>query len=318
MAKPVEPTAVGIDVSKDTLVIARHNQASLEEIPNQPRAIKSWLSSLPPRSRIALEATGIYHRRVVELAHAMGHHLYLLDGFKLNRYRDSVGSRAKTDAEDARLIRRYLLNEEQDLQPWTPPPPEYHRLLGLLTRRAALVQARVALSQSLKGMVELNSLRKRLEAQLKKLEQVIEQRLRQTLKDSGWTPEAKLCQSITGVGELTATLLATLYHRGEFASGDAFIAYLGLDVRIRDSGKQAGRRKLTKKGCPEARRLLYTAAMTARRYGNWKTLYEGYLARGLKTTEALVILARKIARIAFALMKRGTTYQPEILGGGCV
>jgi transposase len=304
MAKPVEPTAVGIDVSKDALVIARGDQAALEEIPNQPRAIKVWLSGLPLGSRIALEATGIYHRLVVELAHAMGHRVYLLDGFKLNRYRDSVGSRAKTDAEDAHLILRYLIHEEQDL-------------LGLLNRRAALVQARVALSQSLKGMVELNSLRKRLEAQLKKLEQVIEQRLRQTLKESGWAPEAARCQSMIGVGELTATLLATLYHRGDFASGDAFIAYLGLDVRIRDSGKQTGRRKLTKKGCPEARRLLYTAAMTARRYGTWKTLYEGYLARGLKTTEALVVLARKIARIAFALMKRGTTYQPEILGGGC-
>ncbi|MEG7360820.1 IS110 family transposase, partial [Pseudomonas citronellolis] len=31
----------------------------------------------------------------------------------------------------------------------------------------------------------------------------------------------------------------------------------------------------------------------------------------LKTTEALTILARKLARIAFALMQTQTTYQPR-------
>lgn len=314
MAKSVEPISVGFDVSQSTLVAACSDRPSLDALPNERRTVKTWLSSLPPGSRIALEATGTYHRLVVELAHAMGHRVYLLDGFKLNRYRDSIGARAKTDAEDARLILRYLINEAQDLQPWTPPPPGYDRLLGLLNRRAALVQARTAMSQSLKGMPELDSLRRRLEAQFAKVEQAIEQRLRQGLRESGWAAEATRCQSITGVGELTATLLATLYHRGQFANSDAFVAYVGLDVRIRDSGKQTGRRKLTKKGCPEARRLLYNAAMSARKYGTWKTLYEGYLARGLKTTQALVILARKIARVAFALMRQEMLYQPEMIG----
>ena len=38
---------------------------------------------------------------------------------------------------------------------------------------------------------------------------------------------------------------------------------MGLDVRVRDSGTFRGRRKLTKKGDPEVRRLLYNAAMAA-------------------------------------------------------
>lgn len=36
------------------------------------------------------------------------------------------------------------------------------------------------------------------------------------------------------------------------------------------------------------------------------TSYQRYLNRGLKATQALVILARKLARIAFALMKNQT------------
>lgn len=70
-----------------------------------------------------------------------------------------------------------------------------------------------------------------------------------------------------------------------------------MNVRVRDSGKQVGRRKLTKKGAPELRRLLYNAAMAAPRTKAWKPLYQSYLAQGLKRRPALVKLARKLARI---------------------
>lgn len=41
--------------------------------------------------------------------------------------------------------------------------------------------------------------------------------------------------------------------RGRFKTSDAFIAFLGMDVRVRDSGGYRGRRKLTKAGDPELR-----------------------------------------------------------------
>lgn len=82
-------------------------------------------------------------------------------------------------------------------------------------------------------------------------------------------------------------------------------------MRIKESGRYSGRRKLTKQGDPEIRRLLHNAAMSAARTKRWKEIYLGYLARGLKKTEALTILARKLARIAFALMQTQTAYQPQ-------
>ncbi|WP_355662229.1 transposase, partial [Halomonas salifodinae] len=84
-----------------------------------------------------------------------------------------------------------------------------------------------------------------------------------------------------------------------------------LDVRVRDSGTQRGRRKLTKQGDPEVRRLLYNAAMAAIRQPAWQATYQGYLVRGLKKTQALVIVARKLARIAFSLMKHEVDYCPK-------
>lgn len=312
MAKRIEPALVGVDVSKAELAVACSDWTQVCTIGNTRSAIGRWLKALPSGSRIAVEATGAYHRLMAELAHAQGHTVYLLDGFKLSRYRDSIGGRAKTDETDARLILRYLTHEGEDLRAWTPPPAGYYRIQSLLRRRAALVQARVALNQSLQGVPELKAAAKSLSKRLQQLEQRIEKRLKDGLKEVGWWSQAQRCQAIEGIGDLTSMALANVFHRGHFRSSDAFIAFLGLDVRVRDSGKTTGRRKLTKKGDPELRRLLYTAAMTACRSPRWKGLYQGYLDRGLKRTQTLVILARKLARIAFALMKNETTYQPII------
>lgn len=311
MAKRVETVLVGIDVSKAELVIARSDSDRLEPIPNHASSIRRWLKALPKGAKIAIEATGTYHRTLAELAHQQGHLIYLLDNYKLSKYRESIGQRAKTDPADAQLILRYLRNEGDDLTPWTPPPASYYRAQALLRRRARLVQMRVALSQTLREMPELRAGGQRLARQIQQLELLIEKRLKACLADAQWWHQAERCKAVEGIGDLTAMALANTFHRGRFRSGDAFIAFLGLDVRIRDSGKKVGRRKLTKKGDPELRRLLFNAAMAARKTAIWGNLYERYLAQGLKSTEALIKLARKLARIAFSLMKNESEYVPR-------
>ncbi len=311
MAKSIEPILVGIDVSKAELVIARSDTDQVEPIPNNITSIRRWLKSIPSGSRMAMEATGIYHRQLAKLAHEAGHPLYLLDAYKLSHYRDGVGTRAKTDLADARLILRYLVRELDELKRWVPPHDAFYRVQSLMRRRVALVQTRVALSQSLKDLPELRQAAKQLDQHIRRIELLIAQRIKQALADVGWHADAQRCDAIEGVGELTSMALANTFHRGRFKNSDAFIAYLGMDVKVRDSGTMRGRRKLTKKGDPELRRLLYTAAMAARKTPAWKELYETYLTQGLKPVQALVKLARKLARIAFALMQNQTTYQPK-------
>lgn len=317
MSKPAAPILIGIDVSKDELVIARSDSNTVEALSNNVAAIRRWLHALPDGCQFALEATGTYHRAVAQLAFSQGHRVYLLDGFRLNRYRDSIGTRAKTDQTDARLILRYLSNEGDNLKPWTPPPQAYDRIHALLHRRATIVQARVALNQSLRDIPESKHLAKQLNRQLKQLEGRIEKHLESCCREAGWWDQVSRCKKIEGIGTFNAMALTTMFQRGRFKNSDAFIAFLGLDVRVRDSGKKTGARKLTKKGDPELRRLLHNAAMSARRTKRWASTYERYRARGLGTIQVLVILARKLARIAFALLRNGTTYQPNRAGETC-
>ena len=311
MAMQVTPLTLGVDVSMADLVCNRGG-TDIETLPNTTGAICAWLRHLPPGSRLALEATGRFHLELAEQACRHGHRVYLIDGYRLNRYRESIGGRAKTDACDARLLARYLAHEGDALAPWTPPPPGYGTLQQLLRRRAVLVRARVALQQSLCGLASLKRTLTALLRQFDRIDALIRTQLRHALQRAGWTAQARRCQQIEGVGPLTATALTLTFQRGHFRSSDAFIAFLGLDVRVRDSGTSRGRRRLTKKGDGEVRRLLYLAAMTARRSAAWQPYYQRFVDRGLAPTQALNVLARKLARIAFSLMKNEADYVPKI------
>jgi transposase len=76
-----------------------------------------------------------------------------------------------------------------------------------------------------------------------------------------------------------------------------------------------GKRKLTKRGEPELRRLLYCAAQPARCHKPFEDYYQSQIDKGLPKIAAKVILARKLARIAFALMAKQQSFrQPENSG----
>jgi transposase len=313
MAMSVRTHQVGVDVSKAELVICQHPDAPLEVLDNDPKAISSWLRDLGDIPLcLAVEATNTYHLELVEQVHRLGHKVYVIDGFRLNRYRQSIGVRAKTDASDARLLWRYLDRERDDLRPWTPPSKGYRSLQQLLRRRAVLVRAKVALEQSLKGLPELKSAATGLRRQFARLDAILQRRMQQIARQHQWAEDVARCQAIEGIGQLTSMALTMTYQRGQFRSSDAFIAFLGMDVRVRDSGTCRGRRKLTKQGDPELRRLLHLAAMRACRHPSWQAFYQRYIDRGLSKIQALVILARKLARVAFALLKNQSTYQPRI------
>ena len=284
-------TVVGIDIAKAEIVVYRSDLQTTDTIKNDRTALKRWLKTLPAQSAIAVEATNIYHLDTVELAHAMGHQVYVVDAYRVSNYRRGIGQRAKNDPCDARLLARYLTNEQDGLRIWSPPPKAYTSLKSLLHRRATLIQNHAGLMLSWANEPLLKKVRIAQQKAFKQADQAIQKLLRKVSKEAGIEENIDRCKAIEGVGELTATGLATTFMRGDFANSDAFIAFLGMDLTVDDSGKKNGPRYLTKKGDPEVRRLAYNAAMAACRSARWKPFYESYLARGFSKTQALVALA---------------------------
>ncbi|WP_367085435.1 transposase [Pseudomonas sp. HOU2] len=302
-------TVVGIDIAKTEIVVYRADLETIEAVKNDRAALKRWLKTLPAQSAIAVEATNIYHLETVDLAHAMGHQVYVVDAYRVSHYRRGVGQRAKNDPCDARVLARYLTNEQSKLRLWNPPPKAYTVLKSLLHRRATLIQNHTGLMLSWADEPLLKKERTAQQKAFERSDKVIQNLLRKVSKEAGIDDNIGRCKAIEGVGELTATGLATTYMRGDFANSDAFIAFLGMDLTVDDSGKKNGPRFLSKKGDPEIRRLAYNAAMAACRSTKWKPFYESYLARGFSKTQALVALARKLCRVAFALMKNQGEYR---------
>ena len=261
MAKLTEKITLGIDVAKHQLVVCNWMNNQIIEIDNDPKVIKTWLRSFSAPLRIAIEPTSTYHMAVVDAALALDHQVYLINPRQLHHYRDAINIRNKTDPQDAWLLARYLVHEQAALKPYQPQCRQAQQLWALLKRRASVIKARQQLQQSMAG-VQLST--RALLTQFRQLLRRIDQRIEQLIQILGWQCHYLHCCSIPGIGPLNAAALVTVYHRGTFASSDAFVAFLGLDVRMRESGQYRGQRKLTKQGDSELRRLLYCAAQAAR------------------------------------------------------
>ena len=301
MAKHVAKITLGIDVAKDYCVVCDWETTEILTLPNQQDAIAAYLRAFQGQLQIAIEPTSHYHRAWVEQALALGYEVYLINPRQLAHYREAVNVRNKTDPQDAWLLARFLVHEGTQLRPYQPQCQQAQRLWALLKRRAVVVAARKQLQQSF-SEVRLSA--QSLFTQFQRLLARIDQRISQLIRTLGWSDDYQRCLSIPGIGPLNATALVAAYHRGAFANSDTFIAFIGMDVRQRESGRYQGKRKLTKRGSAEVRRLLYCAAQPARCYPPFENFYQRQLDKGLPKIAAKVILARKLARIAFSLMNK--------------
>ncbi len=122
--------------------------------------------------------------------------------------------------------------------------------------------------------------------------------------------------SIPGVGPMTATaLVATMGNHAHYRNGREFAAFLGLVPRQYSSGGKTVLKGISKRGDTSMRTLLIQGAQAALcrmhtkgdRMSRWATS----LKQRKGTTVAVVALANKMARIAWALMASGQSFQKQ-------
>jgi transposase len=315
MQSPSAVLNVGADVAKDTIVVAcSEGSFPVREVANQRTAVLAFLKSLPAGSRIGVESTGIYHELFAGLAHQFGFRVFLLNPKDTRHYAKAVGLRGKTDRVDAELIARMITHEHTKLHAWNPPTPQQREIDRLIKRRATLISLREAVEMSLQDLGGFAAELKALRTRFNQLIARIDLRTKALVEAS---PDRKqnftrVC-TITGVGPVIGAALVNTLERVPVKSADAFVAFTGLDPRPDDSGQHRGKRRLSKRGPGELRRLLFLAAMSAAKTKTWRPLYEHYRAKGLSGTAALVILARRVARTAWSIYTYKTEFDPSRL-----
>lgn len=312
MNSPTEPVILGVDVSKDWLDVHRYGEVDVTRIDNSRAGIDTFLKPFAGAA-IAVEATNRFHELIVERAQRWGLTVYLVSGYELKHYAVSIRRRMRTDPIDAELLSRFLARERDQLTPYTPKSATLNRVWQLLKRRALLVKQNEQRRHSFRDVPDLKQLERRLARHHQHAITRIDQQIRALSRQLGWQHDLTRLSAIPGIGPLSATALLVAYRSGRFVHRDPFIAYLGLDVRAKDSGKHVGKRKLSKHGDGEYRRLLHCAAMACRHHPHYANRFQALIDRGLAKTAALVVLARDLARLAFTLLHRQIDFDPNRL-----
>jgi len=131
-------------------------------------------------------------------------------------------------------------------------------------------------------------------------------------------PVAKRLQQLRGVGPITATALVAAVGTGEqFANGRQMSAAFGLTPRQQSSGGKERLLGISKRGDAYLRVLLIHGARSVLRNSKDKddrlSQWLTRLAARSHPNVAVVAMANKTARMAWAMLKNGTDYQPTVL-----
>jgi transposase len=310
---------LGIDVSKASLSCALLDRETEEfrwqrRYANSEGGVRQLLDKTPPEVPWVLEPTGRYSLSVAKQAKAAGREVLLAPTRKAKRYLASLQDRAKTDRLDAPGLAWFAASrpKKQRLGPYPVHSEAVERLQQLLAARRGVVDARMRLRQQRDELphasAPLDAAIEALTAQEAALEKEIA-----TLAEQVDAPARERLLEVVGIGPVTATAVLARMQGKRFPRADAFVAFVGLDIGVVQSGKRKGERGLTKQGDGELRRLLFLCAQAAikSKKAPFKARYEQEVARGRKKTAALCIIARKLARVCWAIVEKGERYDPE-------
>ena len=312
---------IGIDVSKDELVIAypQNGKWIKSKIANTVAAISAWLNSVELSNKhFVLEATGPYSERLSNTlaAHALAF---------------SVINPAQSRAM-SKVLRKSNKNDDQDAQTLS--------ILGQKLELTAYKMSTDVQKKRKEAFSALTSLQKQ-ERQLKNQLHAFEYRVNpnpiavqalqnvlastqeaiQTLQkelhpeqdeEEALRTMARIA-TIKGVGQETARAFVTLF--GDFAhfkDAKAFASFIGLAPTEFTSGISVrGRHSISKNGSSKARSMLFNCARSAMRFNqNCKELYQRLIQKGKNGKVALTAVMHKLARMIFGVAHSTTDYDP--------
>ena len=123
-------------------------------------------------------------------------------------------------------------------------------------------------------------------------------------------PYSRLLLSMKGIGLITvAGLIGEVADFTHFETQKEILKVAGLDLFEISSGKHRGQRRISKRGRPLLRKLLFFAALnTVRKGGIMYERYQKHLAKGMPRLKALIAIARKLLGVMLALVRTQSEY----------
>lgn len=304
---------IGIDISKTHLDAFRQEDQTARQFENTPRGIRAlirWLGQTPV-ARIVFEPTGPYHR-AFETALSGKFPLVKVNPLQARRFAEACGTRAKTDAVDARILER--MGIALNLEPDAPISGNQLVLRDLQVARTALVKERTRLRN--RSHVQVNPVLKRhikarltlVERQLAELNAEIASHI---ASNEALERKREILCSVPGLGPIAAALILTFLPEIGTLDRKQAGSLAGLVPHSRESGQWKGKSFISG-GRKPLRDALYMPALVAMRFNpdlkaNYATLREA----GKPAKVAIVTLMRKLVETANPLVKADRTWTPK-------
>jgi transposase len=279
-------------------------------VPNNAGGIRQLLRRVPSGG-LVVEPTGRYGEALIRAAQAAGREVLLAPARKARAFLWAEQPRAKTDRVDSAGLALYGLSGR--LRPYLLPSATVDQVRQLLVARRGVSQSLTSLRQQQAALPRAAAALEPSIAALAQQVTALDDQIEQLVQAAPELTPAAALQAVPGIGPVTAAALAACLVDKQFTHPDQFVAYVGLDIRVRQSGRRRGQQTLSKHGAAELRRLLYLAALAATHTKHDQTFARRYareLAKGLSKTAALNAVARKLAKLAWSLVAHGTAYDP--------
>lgn len=309
---------LGVDVGKSTLSVClmdKNTQSVMKEasLANEEQDIRRFLSTIPPNIGnslcVAIEPTNTYWHLFAQIALSCKHKVVSAPPGPAKLFLRSINPRVKNDRLDAKGIALYASCME--LRDYKPKPKQVRELEELLCLRRKLSEFHAYYYQTAKSDLAGADIANELMLTHKKQLKDIDRRIAEIMK--AFEPATRLIK-VPGFGPVVTAALVTRLTHNNFRSSDSFVAFVGLDLKVRESGQSRGRRMISHNGDAEMRRLLYLAAQSAikAKGSPFAQIYQQHRSpeRGLSGTEAICVVARKMARTAWSMVKYETEYDP--------
>ena len=311
-------TYIGIDVSKDTFVVAYSPEKTCRTrtFKNTTKGIHEFIQTISKdEHHCVMEATGNYSALLVYLLSEVGITTSLENPLKVKNFARAMLSTVKTDEVDARLIALY--GEKMNPAPYKL---RSDAILTLKQKRTVIRQLRKQLiaTKNLKGSMEVlpffdSKCRKSieqtiafLERQIKHLEEDLSVLARREYKK-----QMELLTSIKGIGiTLAAALIMATGGFTYFDNAKQLTRYLGLSPTYQQSGTSVNiKGHINRNGDSSLRSQLYVAAFASLRCdAQCKACYDRLRSNGKPGKVAVIAVANKLVRQAFAVVTQEKPY----------
>jgi len=312
----MDGVSIGIDVSKDTLVIAvappTPERWTSETTPVALEAVVARLVGLRP-AIIVVEASGGYERPVVAQCAAAGLPIAVVNPRQVRAFAQAVGRSAKTDSIDAAVLAEFGARVAPPAQ--VVPDVATRALAALVLRRRQLIEMIVMERQRLAQAPPTGKITRDLRNHIRWLERRVadvDDEIGTAIQASPlWRVHEDLLRSVPGIGPTTArTLLAELPELGRLERR-TIAALVGVAPFNCDSGQHRGQRRIWG-GRASVRAALYMAAMSAIRcHPVLAAFYHRLRTLGKPGKVALVATMRKLLTILNTMLKQQRPWNPK-------